>query len=279
MMNMLIIICILGVALGSFINALVWRVYQQSLPRKKRVASNERLSLSKGRSMCTVCQHELNWYDLFPVMSWVSLRGRCRYCQVRISWQYPLVEVLTAVLFVVSYLFWPFDLNVAAYQVTLGLWLIALVGLTALMVYDSRWMLLPDRIVAPVTAVAFLYAAIMVVSSSNIFGALINILGAVFVSSGIFYILFQMSAGRWIGGGDVKLGIPLGLFLGATDLACLMLFIASVLGLIYGLVARIYRHRLPKVVPFGPMLITATIICLLAGRNLLNWYMQTVLMI
>src|SRR5690348_8244818 len=107
----------LGLGLGSFVNALVWRLHEQELaeeePKHKRAKGKARqlsakeLSIVSGRSMCPDCHHELAPQDLIPVLSWLWLRGKCRYCSKPISWQYPLVELVTAALFIVSYLSWP----------------------------------------------------------------------------------------------------------------------------------------------------------------------------
>ncbi|MEK9196125.1 MAG: prepilin peptidase, partial [Patescibacteria group bacterium] len=139
------ILIVLGLCFGSFVNALVWRVYQQSLPKAKRPKKVD-LSIQKGRSVCPNCHHVLGWQDLLPVISWLGLRGKCRYCSKPILWQYPLVEILTAVIFVISYLFWPFEFT-GTEVVIFGLWLAVVVNLVALAVYDVKWMLLPNRLV------------------------------------------------------------------------------------------------------------------------------------
>ena len=101
-MDLLIVIFfVLGVCFGSFVNALVWRIHEQSKPKKKRAASDKELSVVSGRSMCPNCKHTLSTKDLLPVISWLTLGGKCRYCSKPISWQYPSVEMLTALLFVV----------------------------------------------------------------------------------------------------------------------------------------------------------------------------------
>lgn len=263
---------LVGLALGSFINALVWRVYQQSLPPKKRAASSTELSISSGRSMCTHCKHILSSYDLVPVLSWLSLRGKCRYCKSPISAQYPLVELLTAFLFVASYLFWPTELILANEIAVFGLWLAFLVGLVALAIYDVKWMLLPNRIVFPVTILATLKVLLMVVSASNPFDVLLSALGGLAIAGGLFYVLFQISDGKWIGGGDVKLGFALGLMLGGPYLAFLMLFIASLVGLFIALPDIMRKSSVQRRIPFGPSLITATIICMLFGQAIIDWY-------
>lgn len=272
------ILIILGLALGSFVNALVWRVWQQSLPRKKRAASDNELSISRGRSICPSCQHSLAWYDLLPVVSWLALKGKCRYCHKLISWQYPLVELATAGSFVASYVFWPVALSDKVAVGLFALWLVGLVMLVALAVYDLRWMLLPNRIVFPLTAVSLLYALIRANQSDGFWHSVILSFASLLIAGGIFYLLFQVSAGRWIGGGDVKLGFALGLFIGQPAEAFLMLFVASLLGMIFGLTVMLLGNRkVANKIPFGPFLIMATIIVMLFGGSIISWYTDTFL--
>jgi prepilin signal peptidase PulO-like enzyme (type II secretory pathway) len=275
----LLIITVLGLCFGSFVNALVWRLYQQGLPKKKRAASDAELSIATGRSMCRHCRHTLAWYDLLPVLSWLSLGGKCRYCKTKISWQYPLVELLTAGLFVVSYIFWPKDISIIAIQQLLFmLWLVALVMFMALIVYDLRWMLLPNKIIFPLIGVGSISAFLQVVASSVPLRTAFLSLGGLAVAGGLFYVLFQISGGKWIGGGDVKLGFAIGLLLGSPILAFLMLFVASLLGLLVavpGIVLR--KSTFSTKIPFGPFLILATIIVMLFGQHIVDWYGTTLL--
>lgn len=267
------VLVVLGLCFGSFVNALVWRTHQQSMPKKKRTAADKELSIVSGRSMCTHCKHTLAWYDLLPLFSWLSLGGKCRYCQKSIGKQYPLVELATAALFVASYAFWPADLVTTYDWLLLSFWLASLVGLVALFVYDLRWMLLPNRIVFSLLSLASVSAAVQLLGSDNPVVLLGNFVGAVLVAGGIFYVLFQVSSGRWIGGGDVKLGFVLGLLLGSPGQAFLMLFLASVLGLIAGIPALILgKSNLSSKIPFGPFLITATVLVKLFGAGIITWY-------
>lgn len=272
------ILVTLGLAFGSFVNALVWRLYQQDLPKKKRAASDAELSISRGRSMCPHCKHTLAWYDLVPVFSWLSLAGKCRYCKKPIGWQYPLVELLTAGVFVISYLFWPTGLDSAATISLFVVWLASVVGFAALVVYDLRWMLLPNKIVFPLIGLGFLATLLRAAQSDNVFGSLLAALGGLAVAGGIFYVVFQVSNGTWIGGGDVKLGFAIGLLLGSPVLAFLMLFLASLMGLLVAIPGVILkRSKLNARLPFGPFLIASTVLVMLAGQRLIDWYASTVL--
>ncbi len=265
---------VFGLALGSFINALVWRVHQQSVVHSKK--AKQAYSITAGRSMCPTCRHELAPLDLVPVLSWLWLRGRCRYCRAPIAWQYPVVELLAAALFVVTYVFWPFSLSTALSIGHFILWLIILCGLIALAVYDIKWFLLPNRIVFPLFAlgIAQLLIQILEIRDSTI---IVSSLGGVMIGGGIFWIIFQLSDGKWIGGGDVKLGWLLGLLLGSPLLALLMIFLASLIGTFVSL-PLFFTGRLhaKTKLPFGPFLIIAALLTQLFGRSLVAWYKQQI---
>jgi prepilin signal peptidase PulO-like enzyme (type II secretory pathway) len=177
------LLVVFGLTFGSFVNALIWRLHEQAtrnvtaLAKKQspssshskgaskakvtdtnsrsvssklwssaaifRKAKDDPLSVVYGRSMCPHCKHQLAERDLVPLFSWLSLRGRC---------QYPVVELLTAILFVLSYVFWPSGFHGAGLFEFIE-WLILIIGFMALAVYDLRWYLLPDKIVMPLLGV------------------------------------------------------------------------------------------------------------------------------
>lgn len=262
---------LLGLCLGSFANALIWRLHIQSKAKSKKY------SISKGRSMCPSCKHDLSAKDLVPVLSWLSLRGKCRYCHKPISGQYPLVELTTGVLFVSSYIFWPTELDTASQTLNFTVWLVSLVGLVALFVFDLRYTLLPNRIVFPLILLSIgtvLISSIIENSSQPIIGACLGAL----VGGGVFHILFELSGGKWIGGGDVKLGYLLGLLLGSAGLSFLMLFTASLLGTIFVLPQIIKGNYHPKTkIPFGPFLIIASILAKFFGQTIIDAYTSSLL--
>lgn len=273
------ILLVLGLCFGSFVNALTWRLHELSKPKKQRVASNAELSIAKGRSMCPDCQHTLTWYDLVPVLSWLSVGGKCRYCHNHISVQYPLVELATAGLFVLSYHYWPLPIEGSQLAV-FGIWLLLLIGLIALLIYDLRWLLLPNKLVYPLTGLAATQALINIAGAANPSKAALNTFLSVAVGSGLFYLLFQFSDGKWIGGGDVKLGWIFGLVVASPLNSFLVIFIASLLGSMVA-VPLLLTKRLEKtsVIPFGPFLIIATIVVQLFGVAILAWYQRIFLSI
>lgn len=258
------ILVVAGLVLGSFVNALVWRTH-------------EGLSVAQGRSMCPHCKHTLGVADLIPVLSWLMLGGKCRYCKKPISPQYPLVELATAGLFAASYIWWPSAFS-DPQKTIFVLWLIILTGLVALAVYDLKWFLLPNRLMYPVSVVAVVQTLIAISSANQPSDALLNTVLGLIVGGGIFYVLFQISKGKWIGGGDVKLGALLGLIVATPGRAILFIFFGSLLGSLVSvpLMARgnLRRH---SVIPFGPFLILGGIITVLFGADILHWYQRVFL--
>lgn len=268
----IVVLVVLGLALGSFTNAAVWRIHEQTKQRK-----NKKLSILHGRSMCPNCKHTLEAKDLIPVLSWLGLRGKCRYCGKPISWQYPLVELLMAVLFVSSYLLWPYGLALVGNKLIFGFWLLILVFFMILLIYDLKWMLLPNRVVYPLIMLAGIEVITISVLSRSPTPAIAGFWG-VLCLFGLFYVLFQISKGKWIGGGDVKLAIALGLIVGGPIPAFLVLFIASLLGVIVSIPLLVQGKRgYSSRVPFGPFLIVATILVYIFGGMFVKWYLLHVI--
>lgn len=268
-----------GLALGSFVNALIWRLHEQSKAKKSKLSkSKANLSIINGRSICDHCKHLLAWYDLIPVLSWVWLRRRCRYCHKLISWQVPGVELALALVFTLSYAFWPVSLSGGQWVLFIT-WLLSSVGLLALLVYDVRWMLLPNKIIYPTLAVAAVGRAVYLIGyEPHRLHALLYWLLGVAVASGLFWILFMVSRGKWIGYGDVRLGLITGTLLATPAKSFLMIFLASAIGVALIIPALIAgKKTLASKLPYGPFLITATAICVLLGQPIIDWYKRVFL--
>jgi len=277
------VLSLLGLCFGSFVNALVWRLRMQESPEAKKRSNKtnskpttHNYSVLKGRSICPNCQHRLAPLDLLPIVSWLALKGRCRYCKKPISWQYPLVELLTAVLFVAFYVFWPYPLlNSPLSTLWFVLWLVILTGLMALAVYDLKWLILPDKIIKPLFAIGLITAVLQMVFIDKSHQSLSQVALSTLIGGGIFWVLFQVSKGKWIGGGDVKLGFLLGLVLQKPLYAFLYIFIASILGMLYSAPMLLVKKIKPtSKVPFGPFLIIGAIVTLLFGQQIFNWYLS-----
>jgi leader peptidase (prepilin peptidase)/N-methyltransferase len=251
---MVFIILLYGIIIGSFCNAVVWRIH-------------ERKSISHGRSMCPECHHQLSALDLVPVLSWIGLRGKCRYCRKPISVQYPAVELITGLLFAWSYLrLMP---NSVSSWAAFLIWLYLLAVLVILTVYDLRWMMLPDVVLLPAIGIMFVWSFWLGVgqhSWSNLLAGLI--------AGGFFYALAAVSNGRWMGGGDIKLATLMGFSLGLGKLAVAM-FLGFNLGAIVSLtLIATGRKRRDSHIPFGPFLAAGMILAMLYGQQIINWYLS-----
>jgi len=257
MLFVVVVAAMLGLIFGSAINAMVWRLYVGR-------------SWVKGRSICPECEHVLSAVDLVPVVSWLMLRGRCRYCRAPIK-DHPIVEIVTGLAFALSayalYVNGTFD------AVKLVFWMAMLVLLLVLAVYDARWFILPDKIMLPLIVVAFGYAASTAVVTHSAH-ALVDYLVAAVVAGGAFYAIVFFSRGRAMGGGDIKLAFCMGLILGlqGTLVALFLAFnAAAVIGL--ALIASGKRGRKDQI-PFGPFLVGATVVAFLYSSQIVDWYLR-----
>lgn len=286
-MLIVVFVTFVGICLGSFVNALVWRTRQRELLvdkadgrklTKAEQAQLKKLSITTERSRCTHCEHELAPLDLVPVFSYLWLRGKCRYCDKKIE-DTPIAELLGGVLALGSYLAWPHDLLSALDYATLGVWLVVTTLLLALAIYDARWQLLPNRIVAALSVTTVIFVLLLTASQGE-WGVLLGSLWGGLVIGGLFYLLHQMSKGRWIGGGDVKIGFALGAIAGGLTNAFLLVFAASLLGTLYACAGAIAMRRPlsgATKVPFGPFLIIGALIAFFAGAPIVDWYQDFLL--
>jgi leader peptidase (prepilin peptidase)/N-methyltransferase len=281
------VLIIFGLLLGSFAGASVWRLRARQLVEDRaegeKVDSKEYkrlLPLTKARirddrSRCLHCEHPLAWYDLLPLVSWLSLGGKCRYCRAKIGWFEPLMEIGVAVFFALSFWLWPQSLDSVVMVFYFIAWLVAGVLLAILFAYDLKWFLLPDVIVFPLVAVGGVMAIIKIATASNLVTALISAAGAVAILSGLYYLLHWISKGQWIGFGDVKLGLALALLLADWQLAFIALFAANLIGCFIVIPAMLLKKLTRTTrVPFGPLLIIGAVIAMLGGVWLQATYIE-----
>lgn len=257
------LLIVVGLALGSFVNAFVWRLHKGK-------------DWVRGRSECTHCHHQLATKDLVPVLSWLWLRGKCRYCGKPIE-DSPLVELAVPALFVLSYVFWPMELA-AQGQFVFVLWLVFLVGFAALTLYDLKWFLLPDKIVFPLIGLAALQVLAVAVFYEPFWPTVIGAAAGAAALSGLFYGLWRVSGGKWLGFGDVKLAVVLGLLAGGLLETVLLLFAASVLGMLVAVPLLAYGKVGHKShIPFGPFLLAGMVATQLFGAGIIDWYLGLLL--
>lgn len=290
----LLVLCItalLGLVLGSFAGAQVWRLRARQLVQDKAEgveydkAEYKRLNeltkhkTSEDRSRCLSCHHTLAWYDLLPLVSWMSTNGKCRYCKKPIGWFEPLIELGTAVTFVIFSYVWISMVGTSTVALLLlALWLVALTMLIILFVYDLKWFLLPDVIMFPLiglSVVITLLTIILINHGMNGGTTLVSAVASVGILGGLYFALWVFSKGLWVGFGDVKLGVALGILLIDWKLALLTLFLANLIGTLVVLPGLLTGKMSRKTqVPFGPFLIIGFFVSMVAGHSLLDGYMS-----
>ncbi len=270
---------LLGVVLGSFAGAQVWRVRARQLrtdkqtghPYDKHEWRQLRVllqgTLRDDRSRCLQCGHVLAWYDLLPVVSWLSTGGRCRYCQQFIGWFELVMELVLGLGLALSYLVWPWALPVSS--LLFAVWVVVALVLMILAAYDAKWQLLPDPLNYGLMALGALFVLVRMTTLHDV--DLVSLTGAVALLAGLYGGLYAISRGAWIGFGDVKLCVGLALLLGEWRLAFMTLFFSNMLGCIIVLpgLARGQLNTRSQV-PFGPLLIIGCVISLLFGGSILR---------
>lgn len=285
-----IILAVLGCMFGSFAGAQVWRLRAGQLVEDKnegdevdkaeykRLLPLTKKSVTSDRSQCLSCGKTLAWYDLLPLISWLSTGGKCRYCKASIGKLEPLIELGVSSVFVASYLLWPAPFANLAEVVVFVLWLAAVVMLAVLFAYDMKWFLLPDKLVFPLIGTGVVISIIRIVQSGDYAGSILSVAGATMVLSGLYYLLWLGSKGQWVGFGDVKLGLGLALLLSDWKLALLALFLANLIGSLI-VIPGIATGKLGRKahVPFGPLLIAGVVISALVGQPIIDFYINVAL--
>ena len=279
-----LLIFIFGLFIGSFLNCVIYRLEKGE-------------SFLKGRSYCPNCNHQLAWYDLIPLFSFVFLRGRCRYCKKRISWQYPLVELSTAILFILpafsssfSFIHSDFLFSLTK-EIEIGqIWpiifayvfyLFMVSFLIIIFIFDLKNFIILDKVLYSALAFSLIYRlAIPMInnqlSTTNYQLSAVNYLLSALGASAFFFLIYFISKGKWLGFGDVKLAILLGLLLGWPKIL-LGIFLSFIIGGIIGTGLILFSKKtLKSEVPFAPFLIIGTLIAFLWGGPIISWYSNLV---
>ena len=245
--GIVVAVALFGLAIGSFLNVVIAR-----LPAGR--------SLVRPRSTCPGCSALLTWYDNIPVLSFLALRGRCRTCGMRISWRYPIVEMVTAVVLVLAYVALGPTADFAVAVVLLP----ALIAITGI---DLQHQLIPDAITLPGILVGLLLNL-----ATGRMSWVESVIG-IFLGGGLFFLIILVSRGG-MGGGDLKLGAMLGAFLGWKALL-FGLFVAIVLGGVIGaaFLATGVRGRKDPI-PFGPFLAAGGAMALVWGERAFSWWVR-----
>jgi len=258
-----VFIFLFGLAVGSFLNAVLFRMEKGE-------------SALRGRSYCPRCRHVLAVQDLIPVLSFFWLQGKCRYCTKHISFQYPIVELVTGFLFL--FVAWQqlaiINQQLASFNIIQMLYLLVVTSLLIIIfVFDFKHYIIPDNIIYSAIGISFLYRVLESVYMGDV-QLFTNSMVAAFLAAGFFLVIFLISRGRWMGFGDVKLALFMGLFLGWPNIL-VALFLAFFIGAIIGIgLISLKKKQFKSEIPFGPFLILGTFIALFFGNKLMNWYMS-----
>lgn len=239
---------IAGIFVGSFLNVLIDRLSREE-------------SVIKGRSYCEKCKKELAWYDLIPVLSFIFLKGRCRYCHTRLSAYYPLIELTTGVLFA-AVLFFVLGQNINFITIINVIYYLFIASsLIVIFFADLKYGIIPDKIVFPSIIISLIYLFLI---HNSLF--LIHV-SAAFGASLFFLFLFLVTRGRGMGFGDVKFSFLMGLILGFPNII-VSLYIAFLTGAVVGCILIIWRKKrmFGTKIPFGPFLVLGTFLALFWGE-------------
>jgi len=252
------LIFIFGLIIGSFLNSVIYRLSTNT-------------SFLLGKSYCPECKSNLKWHDLIPLISFLILAGKCRYCKKPISVQYILVELATAglFLFIISQ-----NINLLLYGFSLFLFLkicfllIVSCFLIIIFAYDLKHYIIPDKVIFPlilITGVFNLY------TDYKILNTVYSGIGA----AAFFLFIVLISKGKWMGMGDVKLVFFMGLFLGFPKII-VALFLAFFIGAVIGVILIISgKKTLKSEVPFGPFLIMGTFLALFFEYEIIDFYLSS----
>ena len=246
-----IVSVIFGAMIGSFLNVCIYR-----LPKEE--------SIIWPRSHCPTCKKMIRFYDNIPLISYLLLRGRCRYCKGPISIQYPLVEGITALSSLFLFMKFGPSLSYLFYFAFVA----ALIAITVIDLYHQ---IIPDGISLPGIGVGLL--ASLVIPQITFFNSLMGILlggGSLFLVATLYEWIFKREG---MGGGDVKLLAMIGAFLG-WKAVILTILLSSLIGSTTGILIMILKGKDFKyAIPFGPFLSLGAVIALFYGENLIRWYL------
>lgn len=254
-----VFIFIFGTIIGSFLNVVLFR-------------HGTGMGLG-GRSRCISSGNILKWYELIPVVSFLIQKGRSRYTGTKISVQYPLVEILTGFLFLLSFfkVYATFDFfNVSSSIVFFIFLSLCSVFIILVSVYDIRHMIIPNEFIYPLIGLSFLQLFFSLQPFSFVFPSLLQILSGPLLALP-FILLWLVSKGQWIGFADSKIALAIGWFLGIHQgfFAVLIGFWAgAIIGVLYLVYAKYILHKTIRQIPFGPFLLTGLIVAFLYNINI-----------
>ncbi len=244
-----IFVFLFGTAIGSFSNVCIYR-----LPR--------RISIVTPSSRCSACGKSVSPFDNIPIISFIMLGGKCRFCRSPISWQYPVVEIITGLI----YLFLYFKFHISFLFIVFAVLCASLIIIAFI---DLEHKIIPDVITIPGIIIG------LAVSFTMPHITVLNSVKGLLVGGGLFYAVAVLSRGG-MGGGDIKLIAMIGAFLGWKS-TLLTIFLGSLIGSVAGITLIVLKKKGRKdMIPFGPFLSLGAIISIFFGRDLIYLWLTII---
>ncbi len=243
----LTIVFIVGLCVGSFLNVVIYRWGSEETPTQSLM----------GRSFCPNCRHQLSWLDNIPLLSFLLLRGRCRYCKKSISPFYPVVELTTAIVFVIIIFNFLGALFLTLYSIFFAS------AFIVLFFSDLRFGILPDKITYPAIIISVIYRVIYHFSTMPVD------IAAATIAATIFWLIIKLTKERGMGYGDVKLALLMGLVLGWPKILYSLWFGFILGGIFSAGLLLLKRKKFGETIPLGPFLILGLILSLIFPINFL----------
>lgn len=258
---------LIGICVGSFLNVLADRLPNGENP-------------FKGRSYCDNCRRTLRWYDMVPLLSFIILGGKCRYCKAKLSYYYPIVEFVTGLIFVITYIY---TLQIAVYGSTIQQFnsvainfiylLFIFSALIVIFFTDLKYGIIPDAVLYPAIALTLVYhlSSIIYLSNNKTIEQFSNYLLTAVVSFLFFLFLYFVTHGRGMGFGDVKLAFFVGFFLG-FPMAISAFYIAFLTGAMIGIILILWKKKRLRgsTIPFGPFLVIGIFATFFFGEKIIH---------
>lgn len=252
---MVFLIFIFGLLIGSFLNVCIYRI-----PRDE--------SIVFPPSHCTVCGTQVKAYDLIPVLSYIILRGKCRRCKTSISIRYPIIEIITAIFYIVIYKYFGLTFFLIKYTI-----MVSFLIIISIIDFDTQ------DVYAITTYPAIILGIVFSITGKYFFNDdFSNYLFGLIVAIGIIGFIVLITRGRGMGAGDIEIAAIIGVFLGFKN-TLIAIFLAFMIGAIYGIILILKNSKKRKeAIAFGPFLFIGSVIALFYGSKIIELYINYVLL-
>lgn len=252
---MYIIIFLFGVIIGSFLNVCIYRI-----PREESVVFPS--------SHCTYCSTPLKWYDLIPVLSYLIIKGKCRYCRGDISPQYPIIEILNGIIYAILYFHFGLSLDFLYFSIIIS-------TLLVISIIDYYHQIIPDNLLAFIIIITILYRFVIYFTYETSISLMDSIIG--FLAAGLLFLIIALVSNGGMGGGDIKLIALLGFILGLKRII-LNILLSFIIGATVSILLLVSGRKNRKdAIPFGPFINFSFLISALWGESLIMFYIKLIM--